>query len=129
MKIFLRRIKCDANHKELNDFVADAFRPKWYWPFRNNGLLSEHNILRIRDKNSIEYHGLADIHPERAALRAIIVLNGKRFAGQIVEVRKWYDRSQARDRRKRVSQIPADLPHSDRRCGDRRRKDLNIEII
>ena len=77
----------------------------------------------------MEYNGLAEIQPERVALRAAIVLNGKQLGEQIVEVRKWYDRSLDRDRRRPATRTPTDRPFSDRRGSDRRRSNLAIEMI
>ena len=129
MRIFLRKIKSEANHAELREFFATAVRPRWYWPFRIGGVVTECNILRIKDRSSVEYHGLAEIQPEHAALRATIVLNGKQLGEQIVEARKWYDRSQVRDRRRPATRTPTDPPFSDRRGRDRRRSNLAIEMI
>ena len=127
--IFLRKIPSEANHAELREFFAGAVRPRWYWPFRTSGVVTECKIVRIKDRSSAEYHGLAEIQPERAALRAAIVLNGNQLGGQIVEVRKWYDRSQDRDRRRPATRTPTDPPFSDRRGRDRRRSNLAIEMI
>ena len=133
VRIFVRKIQSEANRSELKKFFAGALCPRWYWPFRASGVITECKKLRIKDASSVEYHGLVEIQPEHVALRAAIVLNGRQLGGRVVEVRKWYDRSRARDKRGPANLTPTDLPtdllFSDRRGRDRRRSSLTIEMI
>ena len=130
MKTFLRRIRSDVNRQELREFLSSAVRPRWYWPFRDSGTVAECKILKIEGPGGVEYHGLAEINPDRAALRAIMVLNGKRIHGTVVELRQWFDRSQEHDRRRQgTAGRSANLAISERRNCDRRRNGLSVEVL
>jgi hypothetical protein len=130
MKMFIRKIGDHVTKGHLVEFVAQALRPIWILPLRETGQLTNCAILHIRDPESStsDLHGLAEIDPESAAVHAVMRLNGRRLCGQVVEVRRWHERSAANDRR-RSCEAYVPPPYRERRRSDRRRDNLQIRTV
>ena len=92
VKVFIRKIPRTSTPYLLKRFVESAMSRRWYSPFGIKGTIKSCVILRIKDPSTgeIDYYGLLDIHPVKAAQAVIQKLNMKRFEGHLVEVRKWH---------------------------------------
>lgn len=130
MWVFVRRIDPTTTRKELERFFNKGLKPGWaFFPFPTHGAIKRCEILCITDKDnrSVEYHGLVEIMPAKAAVSAIQRLNGSLLKGKSVEVRKYSRRSSYRDRRDHFSDLePAS---EERRKRDRRRPNLHSRIL
>lgn len=126
MKIFLRALPVGTWDRDLKAFVQTIIAPPWYMPLRNRATIKSCKILKITDPNlgTVEFHGLLDLQPAKAALDAIDRLNGQ----SRLEARKWHVRSKYHyDRRDRYA-LSADAWIQDRRQDSRRRYKLVIEV-
>lgn len=125
--LFIRNVPPDTQIPELQDFVEGGFRGwsrmfRWLW--RNPRVEGARIlILRNRDTDECELHGLVTIHPHTAIASVLRELDGKLFNDAPVQVRRYHKRSPLNDRRLQRNQSAA-LPQGNRRTGDRRRKDL-----
>jgi hypothetical protein len=90
-------------------------------------VVSNCSILRITDPLTAasEYHGLIEIQPAKAAMRAIDELNGRELNGKKIEARRYYNRSLLRDRLQHGSGM--DGAKGGRQ--ERRRINLKIELV
>jgi hypothetical protein len=84
-------------------------------------------ILRLTDQanGTVEHHGLVEVQPARAAMRAIEDLNGRVLRGAQIQVRRYHHRSPLRDRRR--NKIAHD--HPENRLKDRRRANIKIDLV
>lgn len=125
--LFLSRLPHGVTRKELKAFVQSALHGDTRLPFARTTAVCNCSILRITDptNGSSELHGLVEVQPAKAAMQAIEELNGKELKGTPIEVRRYHHRSPLRDRR-----TPgAPVQEAEKRAGERRRKDLRIELI
>ncbi|MCB1759970.1 MAG: RNA-binding protein [Gammaproteobacteria bacterium] len=99
-------------------------------PTGKQGEIKRCGILRLSDPatRSLECHGLVFIQPVKCAIAAIDELNGRKLNGNVVDVRRYYERSAERDRRNHfaLSEPPR---NGERRRRDRRRHELRMETI
>ncbi len=130
MWVFVRRINSSTTRRELEKFVGKGLKPSWiFFPFPTHGDIKRCEILCITDKDTkaVEYHGLVEIIPPKAAVSAVLRLNGSLLKGKVVEVRKYFRRSSYRDRRDHFSDQTA--AGDERRKRDRRRPNLYSRIL
>jgi hypothetical protein len=129
MIIFIRDISDSTSQKELNAFTTQGLRRTQILPFLRRGKLKMSDILRIRnlDTDRVEYHGLAYIDDDREGETLIRHLSGSLLHGKVMEVREYFPRSGRRERR--LNSGKGQLAIVDRRRGDRRRKNLQIETL
>ena len=129
MWIFIRQIPKGTSREELRKFVTKGQKPSWmFLPIPSRTKVKRCEILQIFNPGAktIEYHGLAQIDPSKAALPIIARLNGCELKGKPVEVRKYFRRSSHRDRRRSLD-VRA-LEHDNRRQ-DRRRERLRKKVM
>lgn len=126
MIIFIRKIPANTKLSEIIGFVEPAIKGGI---FRKGGVIRDAKILALRDLRlrTLEFHGLVTIEPDKAALRAIKKLKGKRFKGKFVAVRQYFQRDWHNDPRQNRQQ-PGGPDIQERRIGDRRRG-KGLEII
>lgn len=127
MKIFIRRIPSSASPPDVVSFLERLTQPHWYMPWRTDGQITDCKILKIQDpqEDSIEFHALAQVEPDAAALQVLSRLNGRKLKGRIVEVRRWHERSAASEQRVSTTSPPA----NEQRLSERRRQALSIEHL
>ncbi len=125
MLLFIRDVSKFSSKKEFSKFIASARgRVGRFIPFLNNFSLEKCEILRIEDKleETIEYHGVVSIEPDKTCLTLINRLNGAVFLGKKVEVRPFIKRAPYKDRRRLYADL--ELLPLERRVQDRRRRFL-----
>ena len=131
MDIFIRRLPEATTRHDIIKFVSDALMPRWkLFGSKPIGTLNKCSILQITDPHpgNIEFHGLLKIEPATAALEVIKRINGTYLKSKKVEVRKYYRRSAARDRRRKELQpLPGEILEQRKR--DRRRPSLKTEML
>jgi hypothetical protein len=113
--------------KELKAFVQKALKDVQSGAFAPKASVCNCTILRITDKDrgDSDLHGLVEVQPAKAAMLAIERLNKETLRGEKIEVRRYHHRSLLRDRRRE----PTVGTCSDNRHGERRRRNLKIELI
>ncbi len=129
MNIFIRRLPESTTYRELVNFVMGGLKPQPHkLQFRSSGQITRCEICRIHDKDSglTEFHGMVRVEPSSAALRVINRLNGSSLKSKNMEVRKFFHRSDHRDRRRNESGPPP-AKILEQRKRDRRRRHLNFE--
>ncbi len=131
MDIFLRRLPDSVTRLDLIKYLNSALNPRWpLLRHRPHGHLVGCEIFQVTDLTSraVEYHGLAHVEPAAAAKALIARLDGSLLKGKPMAVRKFYKRSQMRDRRRTASNPPP--PGTlEQRKEDRRRNNLRIELL
>lgn len=125
--LFLRGLPQDLSKKEFKGFVQAAVQETADRPRILKAAVGKCSILRITDPSNgaWELHGLVEVHPATAGMRAIERLNGQTLKGAQLEVRRYHPRSLLRDRR-RVDDGAAD---TEQRRQERRRSNLKIELV
>ena len=125
--LFLRGLPQDLTKKELKGFVQAVVKATADRPRLLKAAVGNCSILRITDPSNgaCELHGLVEVHPATAGMRAIDSLNGQTLRGAKLEVRRYHHRSLLRDRR-RVQNGAAD---AEQRRQERRRSNLKIELV
>jgi hypothetical protein len=125
--IFLRKLPEGVTKKELKNFIKTTVKELDSRPFSLKTAVCNCSILCISDPESgtREYHGLVEVQPATAAMRAIEALNGKRLRGQPVEVRRYRHRSPLRDPREGLLGYALGESWG----GDRRRQNVKIDLI
>ena len=128
MKIFIRNVPCSTSQHTLRRFAEQLISPRWYTPFAVKGRVVSCVVQKIKDLDSgeIQYHGLLEIQPFKAAQLAMEKLNGEKFTGHRIEARQWHIRSYLADRRDWYRENSSNAP-SERRILERRRPNLIIE--
>ena len=128
MLVFIRLLPESVTQTELRKFVDRVLRPHWSNLFFPSSRIRSTEIRKFSNstKHSVEYHGIVDIEPAKAAVRAIRKLNRTLLKGKEVEVRKYYQRSVLRDRRTGKAE---DVPADERRRQDRRREAMRTERV
>ena len=130
MLVFIRLLPESVTPNDLRKFVSKAMRSPWATFFAPQGKIRSTEIRKItyRQGLSVEYHGVIDIEPAKAAAAVIRKLNRAPLKGRDVEVRKYYQRSPLRDRREQQNRAK-DFPSENRRRSDRRRIDMINERV
>lgn len=121
MKIFIPYVPNGIQRQDLLVLVQKVIKPSWFFPFKSAGIVAKCNIIRILDVDSgaVEYHGLIDVYPEKAATKVIHQLDGKDFNGQKITARSWVDRTLIIGGKK-------NLPEGISSC--KRRRNLEISV-
>lgn len=130
MFLFIRMVPKSVTCNELRNFASKGAGDFWTRFSGKQGSVDSISINKFtnQDTQSVEYHGLVNIEPATAAQAAIRRLNRTTLKGVPVEVRKFYCRSELRDRRRQQSSEEHEL-FNDLRKGDRRRYQLNVEPV
>ncbi|MDJ0808000.1 MAG: hypothetical protein QNJ78_14355 [Gammaproteobacteria bacterium] len=128
MLVFIRLLPESVTQNELRKFVDRAIHSPWSNLFFRSSKIHTAEIRKISSStnHSVEYHGIVDIEPAKAAVKAIQKLNRTVLRGKEVEVRKYYQRSELRDRRTGTEDA---LPFEERRKQDRRREAMVAERV
>jgi len=128
MKILLRNLPNSTTQRELRKLSERSVSPQWYTPFSVKGKVVNCEVRKVKDQDSglVEYQGLLEIKPFKAAQMAIKKLNGQKLKGRLVVARKWHDRSTQAERRDRFRRNAWDLS-KERRSKDRRRSTVVVE--
>ena len=129
MILFIGNIPAYSKERDFVRFLARVGSGLLNWmPFVPRLTLRKCQLLRIEDpqQRTVEYHGLVSIQPTKSAQDLLRKLNGRKFQGKPVEVRRYHKRSFRMDRRV-IHADPSTLKQ-DRRHGDRRRPALKIEV-
>ena len=123
MMVLLKNIPIGTNHNEIKSFIQPAMNGGL---LKAKGNLSKLEILALNDKNTkqVEYHAVAQIEPEKAALRAIQTLNGLTLRGKPITVRQFHVRDPKNDRR-RESHGESSI-HKEKRVNPDRRRNLDM---
>jgi hypothetical protein len=126
--VFIRLLPESVTQNELRRFVSNGLRSRWLIAFPVSGKIRSVEIRKFTNgtSRSVEYHGIVDIEPAKAAVKAIRKLNRTLLKGKEVEVRKYYQRSVLRDRRIAMG---ARTPSDERRKRDRRRGSMVMERV
>ncbi|TVO69007.1 hypothetical protein [Sedimenticola selenatireducens] len=121
MKIFIPYVPNGIQRQDLLALVQKAIKPSWFFPFGSGATVAKCNLIRILDVDTggIEYHGLIDVYPEKAATKVIRHLDGKELNGQKISARNWVDRTLIIGGRK-------NLPEGIHAC--KRRRNLEISV-
>jgi hypothetical protein len=131
MWLIIAKISADTSHERLKKFVNKAVKKSWFFiPAGQQGEIRRCGILRVADPatRSLECHGLVFVQPFKCAIAAIDELNGRKFNGSVVDVRRYYERSAERDRRNHFA--ASEPPQKgERRRQDRRRQQIRTETI
>lgn len=127
MMLFLPGLPQHLTRKELKAFVQAGLKSPEDRPFSVKANVCACTILRITDQcdGNIEHHGLVEVQPAKAAIRAIDELNGRELNGTRIQVRRYHHRSPLRDRRR--NQAPPE--QAENRKQERRRRDLKIDLV
>lgn len=128
MLVFIRLLPESVTQNDLRKFVGKAIRSPWQSLFFPSSRICSTEIRKLSNimNHSVEYHGLVDIEPAKAAVKVIRKLNRTPLKGKEVEVRKYYQRSVLRDRRGEKAAGPYS---DDRRRQDRRREAMLAERV
>lgn len=127
--LFIRNVPPDTQLAELQHFVEGGFGgwrrvTRWLWRApRVEG--ARILVVRDRDTDETEWHGLVTIQPHTAFNSVIAELDGKLLNNNLVQVRRYHKRSPLNDRRLHRNES-ARFPFGNRRAGERRRKNLEI---
>jgi hypothetical protein len=125
MIIIVKNIRASVSSSDLHDFVEPVLKRSF--PFRSGRIVkTEILILREKETNSVEYHGLVYVNSDAAARRAVVKLRGKRLANKAVSVKEYFIRDWHNDRRVRHTADPAN--YEQKRVADRRRNN-RVEVI
>jgi hypothetical protein len=121
MIVFFKNIPNDANRSEINALIKPAVKGGL---FKAKGSLNSLEILALKDKSTklVEYHALAQIEPEKVAMRVIKTLHGNILWGNRITVRPFQVRNPNNDRRKGENGLVS--PFKDKRTNPDRRRDL-----
>lgn len=122
MWIVVSKLDSTTTSSQLERFVAKGLSPGLsFLRLPSRGQIRRCEIQRVLDKDTktIVYHGLVLIEPVKSALAAISRLNGSKFKGHRVRVKK-YQRRASPDRRDNL-QDRRGASGEERRKKDRRR--------
>ncbi len=130
MRMFIRMIPPSVTSGELSRYIHKGTGGWLSRLFSSQGRVNRTSIIRVTNPSthSVEYHGLVDYKSATSAQAAIKSLNRTILKGVPVEVRKFYHRSELRDRRTGQSDREHEL-FNELRKGDRRRSRLAVEPV
>lgn len=128
MLIFIRLLPELVSQSNLRQFVDKALCPPWWRLLSPQSSIHSTEIRKLTNGEtySIEYHGIVDIEPAMGAVATIRKLHRALLKGKRVDVRKYYQRSPLRDRRKERQRVSL---FDDCRKQDRRRKVMLTEWV
>ena len=129
MWVILRQIPNGRTRRELSNFVSKGLKSTWMFiPLPSRAEVKRCEILQIYnpETKTTEYHGLVQIDPSKAALQVIERMNGQKFQGKPIEVRKYFRRSSQQDRRRILYKHEEG---SEARRKDRRRDRLKSRVL
>jgi hypothetical protein len=129
MMLFFRGLPENLTCKELKVFIQGAVNGADKRYLTKKAAVSNCTILRITDQSNgcTEHHGLVEVQPPKAAMRAIEALNAREIKGARVEVRRYQHRSPLRDQRRKGAKIAAE--QAEERQKERRRRHLKIDLV
>lgn len=118
MLIFLARILADTTKQDIADFMATSIKGGLFSP---KGELVRVEIIRLQDRitRDIETHAIVQVEPDKVATRVIFKLNRTKLNGKLINVRQYFIRNRANDRRRYDLSPPSKVKKP--RLGDRRR--------
>ncbi len=95
MRIFIRKISTRTTRADLMRFVEGAVKSRFRMPLGTSAEVRACEIMEIYDLDlrTLEYHGLVEVFPDKAAEAAIRKLNGRLLNGRKVMVREYTHRS------------------------------------
>ncbi len=127
MLVFFKNIPDNANHVEIKSLIAPAIKGGL---LKKQGSLNRLDILVFKEKNTkiTEYHALASIEPENAAIRVIKTLHGTFIKGNRIIVKEFQVRNPKNDRRKDTHKNVVS-PFQEKRNYSDRRRDLETYKI
>ncbi len=131
MWLIITKISADTTHSSLRKFVNKGVRNQWFFiPSRTKGQIKRCGLLRITDPETkaTECHGLVFVQPVKTALSTVDQLDGAKFNGAPVGVRRYIQRNTERDRRNLFCN-PRLPEKGERRRRDRRRYNYRTEKI
>ena len=119
MKIFIPHIPSGLKRQELLTIIQGVVKPAWFAPFTKGGTVAKCNLIRILDMDTgrVEFHGVVDVYPQKAAEKVVKSLEGKVYNGHKLTARMWVDRTLIIGGKK-------NLPNGQQNCKRRR----NLEI-
>ena len=129
MLLLIKHIPGYITKKELMTFIRSARSTIWRWlPIVGSINLEKCQILRIEDKQNetIEYHCLVAVEPEKTCQTMLKKLDGALLFGRPVEVKPYVKRSPYKDRRRFHADL--ELLKIERRRHDRRRVSISTRI-
>ncbi len=120
MMLFFRNVPATTRPNELYKFVAQAVAGDFS---KQSKQVVKAEVLVIRDKqtNQLEHHGLVSIDCDDTGIRALKNLNGLLFHDSEILVRCYKQRDIENDRRRSDKPVPPDI--LEKRIQDRRRGD------
>lgn len=130
MLLLIKGIPRYSTRKEIVNFIASSRGTLTRWiPFINSVSLGKCEILRVEDKDAetVEYHALISVEPDKSGEVLIRKLNGMLFHGKRVEVKSYTKRSTYKDRRRQHADL--ELLPRERRKQDRRRPYINVRTL
>ncbi|MGD8590063.1 MAG: hypothetical protein PVG22_14650 [Chromatiales bacterium] len=130
MLLLIKHIPGYITKKELTTFIRSTRSMVWrLFPVFGGFSLEKCQILRIEDKQkqTVEYHCLVSVEPEKSCQVLLKKLNGALMFGRPVEVKPYAKRSPYKDRRR--SHADLELLKVERRRNDRRRTFLSTRIF
>ena len=129
MILFIGHIPAHTKECDFIRFVTKlGSNPLSWLPFFSRPALRKCQLLRIEDlqRRTVEFHGLVSIQPTKSSKNLLQKLDGQKFKGKPVEVRRYFKRSFRMDRR--VVHTDPESISVERRVGDRRRPSLQTEL-
>lgn len=98
MIVFFRHIPDDSYPSEIVALIEPVIKGGL---FRAQGDIKNVEVIALREENSkaLEFHALAHIEPEVAALRVIKKMHGLYFRGRRITVRQYFLRNWKNDKR------------------------------
>jgi len=130
MLVFVRMIPESVTIGDLRHFVGKGMGSLRNYIFGRQGAITSVFIFRVTNPktHSVEYHGMVDIQPAASAQATIRRLNRTHLKRMPVEVRKYFHRSQLRNKRTGQS-IREHESFNDLRKRDRRRSRLTVKSV
>lgn len=131
MKIFIRSAGEAFDRASLERFARAGLRGPWYTAFRPRGDLVKCNILRVMDQSGrrVDYHGLLEIKPTSVGWDLIKRLDGKMLDGRPVKVRKWFERVDTSNDRRRNRPMENVRSQPERRAQGDRRRMVRLQLL
>jgi hypothetical protein len=126
MIVFFRHIPDDSDPSEITAFIQPVIKGGL---FKAKGDIKNVEVIALREGNTklVEFHALAHIEPEAAALRVIKSLHGMYFRGMRITVRQYFLRNHKNDKRDEERQAIWQL--KEMRTNHCRRRELEIYKI
>ena len=129
MILFIGNIPAHSTERDFSRFMSKAGSGPLAWlPFGPRPVVRQCQVLCIQDeeKNSVEFQGPVAIQPVKSSQSLLRRLDGKKFNGKPVEVRRYFKRSFRMDRR--IIHTDPESLSEERRQGDRRRAYLKTQV-